>query len=341
MRRLRYETRLLLLALGVGLPGVAAALPLLWLGPWGRTSQVVVTAVLLAAWGGLAWVLRERVAYTLRTVANLLEALRREDFAIRARRGPPGDALDAVFRELNDLAETLKTQRLGALEASALLRRVMASIDVAVFAFDPGLPTAAGAGELCCATSRRLTPAAPSWGSRRPSTGRPPDPSALPRLLGTWGVRRSLLRRKGCAVATVVADLRTRCARKEPSLAAADRVLGHELNNSLAPIKSMAATLQRILERRPPPDDRDEDLARGLAVIEQRAASLSRFLAGYSRLAQLPPPRLERTSLAELCGRAAALETGAGGGGAGPRGAGGGGPRAARGTAHQPGARRR
>jgi two-component system, NtrC family, nitrogen regulation sensor histidine kinase NtrY len=120
VRRLRYENRLLLLALGAGAPGLAAALGMLWIGPWTRTSQVVLTVLLLATWGGLSWLLRERVAYTLRTVANLLEALRREDFAIRARRGPAGDALDAVFRELNDLAETLKSQRLGALEASAL-----------------------------------------------------------------------------------------------------------------------------------------------------------------------------------------------------------------------------
>ena len=83
MRRPRYENRLLLFALGAGAPGVVVALVLLWVGPWSRTSQIVVTAILLAAWGGLAWLVRERVAYTLRTVANLLEALRREDFAIR------------------------------------------------------------------------------------------------------------------------------------------------------------------------------------------------------------------------------------------------------------------
>src|SRR5688572_5701829 len=136
MRRLRYENRLLLLALATGLPAAAVALALLWFGPYTRLSQVSASAVLLAAWGGLAWLLRERVSYTLRTVANLLEALRREDFSIRARRSRPADALDVVFRELNELAETLKAQRLGALEASALLRKVMASIEVAVFAFD-------------------------------------------------------------------------------------------------------------------------------------------------------------------------------------------------------------
>jgi signal transduction histidine kinase len=317
MRRLRYENRLLLLALGVGAPGLVAALVLLWIGPWGRTSQVVLSVMLLAAWGGLAWLLRERVAYTLRTVANLLEALRREDFAIRARRGPPGDALDAVFRELNDLAETLKTQRLGALEASALLRRVMASIDVSVFAFDPEgkLRLVNRAGELLLAQPSRRLLGRPAGELGLGDALEGPTNQTLERLFpggwGTWGVRRSVFREEGLPHRLlVVADL-SHALREEERKAwqRLIRVLGHELNNSLAPIKSMAATLVRILERRPPPEDRDEDLARGLTVIEQRAASLSRFLAGYSRLAQLPPPRLERVGLAELCARAAALET--------------------------------
>ena len=317
VRRPRYENRLLLLALAVGLPGVAATLVLLWLGSWSTSTRLFLVATLLAAWAGLAWLLRERVSYTLRTVANLLEALRREDFSIRARRGRPGDALDGVVRELNDLAETLKTQRLGALEASALLRRVMASIDVAVFAFDPDsrLRLVNRAGELLLAQpSRRLLgrPAAElGLGEALEGPANQTFEHLFPGGWGTWGVRRSVFREEGLPHRLlVVADL-SHALREEERKAwqRLIRVLGHELNNSLAPIKSMATTLQRILERRPPPADRDEDLARGLAVIEQRSAGLSRFLAGYSRLAQLPPPRLERVGLAELCARAATLET--------------------------------
>ncbi|HXT19737.1 MAG TPA: PAS domain-containing protein, partial [Thermoanaerobaculia bacterium] len=214
MRRLRYENRLFLFALGVGLPGVAAALLFLWTGPFTLGSQVATSALLVGAWVTAAWVLRERVAYTLRTVANLLEALRREDFAIRARRGPAGDALDAVFRELNDLAETLKTQRLGALEASALLRRVMASIDVAVFAFDPQgkLRLANRAGELLLAQpARRLIgrPAA-ELGLGEALEGAPNQTfeRLFPGGWGTWGVRRSVFREEGLPHRLlVVADL--------------------------------------------------------------------------------------------------------------------------------------
>jgi signal transduction histidine kinase len=315
--RLGHDSRLLLLALAAGLPGVAVSLALLWMGPWRTGWQVGGSVALVLAWMGLAWLVRERVAYTLRTVANLLEALRREDFSIRARRGRPGDALDAVLRELNDLAEVLKSQRLGALEASALVRKVMASIDVAVFAFDPEqqLRLVNRAGELLLAQpARRLVGrSAEELGIAGLLAGAPYQ--TLDRLFpggwGTWGVRRSAFREGGRPhLLLVVADL-SHALREEERKAwqRLIRVLGHELNNSLAPIKSMASTLRRILERRPPPPDRDEDLARGLQVIEERAGSLSRFLAAYSRLAQLPPPRLEPISVGELCARVAALET--------------------------------
>ena len=315
--RLGHDSRLLLLALAAGVPGVATALVLLWAGPWRNGWQVGGSFALVLAWVGLAWLVRERVAYTLRTVANLLEALRREDFSIRARRGRPGDALDAVLRELNDLAEVLKSQRLGALEASALVRKVMASIEVAVFAFDhqQNLRLVNRAGEMLLAQpARRLVGrSAEELGIAGLLGGAPYQ--TLDRLFpggwGTWGVRRSAFREGGRPHQLLVVSDLSHALREEERKAwqRLIRVLGHELNNSLAPIKSMASTLRRILERQPPPEDRDTDLARGLQVIEDRAGSLSRFLAAYSRLAQLPPPRLEPLSVGELCARVAALET--------------------------------
>ena len=70
------------------------------------------------------------------------------------------------------------------------------------------------------------------------------------------------------------------------------RVLGHEINNSLAPIRSIAGNLQQTLQA---PDgeraaDWQEDLRRGLAVIERRSEALGRFMTSYARLARLPPP---------------------------------------------------
>jgi nitrogen fixation/metabolism regulation signal transduction histidine kinase len=87
------------------------------------------------------------------------------------------------------------------------------------------------------------------------------------------------------------------------------RVLGHEMNNSLAPIKSIAGSLETLLRRQPPPPDWQDDARSGLNVIATRAESLSRFMQAYARLARLPPPQKEPLNLEELVRRIANLET--------------------------------
>jgi nitrogen fixation/metabolism regulation signal transduction histidine kinase len=87
------------------------------------------------------------------------------------------------------------------------------------------------------------------------------------------------------------------------------RVIGHEMNNSLAPIKSIAGSLETLIRKDPPPPDWREDARSGLNVIATRADSLSRFMQAYARLARLPPPQKERIDLGELVRRVAALET--------------------------------
>jgi signal transduction histidine kinase len=87
------------------------------------------------------------------------------------------------------------------------------------------------------------------------------------------------------------------------------RVLGHELNNSLAPIKSIAGSLTAILKRGQRAPDWEDDMRSGLEIIETRADGLSRFMQAYARLAKLPAPSLAPTDVASIIHRAAALET--------------------------------
>jgi signal transduction histidine kinase len=87
------------------------------------------------------------------------------------------------------------------------------------------------------------------------------------------------------------------------------RVLGHEINNSLAPIKSVAGSLSQLVGRKPRPADADDDLTRGLQVIEGRAEGLSRFLASYAQLARLPAPKRRPLAVEEWVRRVVALET--------------------------------
>src|SRR5437899_13094164 len=128
--RLRFDQRILLLALAAGLPAALVALVLLWTGPYTPKVQWTLTVFIVGVWTGCSFSVRHRVVLPLQTLSNLLAALRESDFSIRARKAsgrgaPHDDPLGAVMLEVNELASTLHDQRLGALEASALLRTVM------------------------------------------------------------------------------------------------------------------------------------------------------------------------------------------------------------------------
>src|SRR5688500_4547658 len=136
-RRLRLDQQIFLLALGAGFPGALTALWILWTEPYTPKVQWTLSVIILSTLFGLAASVRTRVVVPLQTLSNLLAALREDDFSIRGRTANPDDPLGAALIEINALAETLHEQRLGAVEATALLRTVMEQIDVAVFAFDP------------------------------------------------------------------------------------------------------------------------------------------------------------------------------------------------------------
>src|SRR5689334_6359206 len=133
---LTHETRILAMAVAAGLPGAAVSLLLLWFGDFTPKVQWTLTLVIVSLWWGFAFALRERVVYPLQTLSNLLAALREGDFSVRGRADRQDDALGEVMREVNTLGGTLREQRLGALEATTLLRSVMKEVDVAIFAFD-------------------------------------------------------------------------------------------------------------------------------------------------------------------------------------------------------------
>ncbi|HYM66961.1 MAG TPA: PAS domain-containing sensor histidine kinase, partial [Patescibacteria group bacterium] len=119
-----------------GAPAVLALVLLLWLGSYDDKTRWTLILLTGGAWLAFAVAARERVIRPIQTIANMIAGLREDDFSIRARGARAEDDLGLAFLELNTLGETLRQQRLGAEEAGALLRRVMAEIDVAVFAFD-------------------------------------------------------------------------------------------------------------------------------------------------------------------------------------------------------------
>jgi two-component system, NtrC family, nitrogen regulation sensor histidine kinase NtrY len=315
-RTLRYQRLVLGLAVLAIVPGAAATLVLLWTGNhapgirWGVSVAVLVTSSILA------WLLHDRAVRPLQTVANLLHGLRQGDFSTRGVGAREDDALGLVITEVNSLATMLREQRIGALEATALLRTVMSEIDVAVFAFDQEerlrLVNRAGEQLLARPAARVLGLSAtelslePLLRSDGPSTLE----YAFPGGSGRWDVRRGRFRQGGTPhELLVVADL-SRALREEERQVwqRLIRVLSHEINNSLAPIQSIAGSLADLVRTDQRPDDWEEDVRQGLEVVQGRSAALARFMASYARLARLPPPSPQPLAVREWVRRIAGLE---------------------------------
>jgi len=315
-RRLKYEQRIRLWLMALALPTIACAATLAWL----QSASILIaisTAILLSTLLAIVSAyFFEQLIRPLQTLANVVSALREDDFSFRARGARRGDALGDLALEINALAGTLQSQRVSARDALTLVERVIHSMQSPVIAFD-------GAGYL-----RLLNPAAEQAFHlhRHRSLGLPLADLDLAPLLnaedqavfigaqqdttpGRWSVRRTTFRLHGLPhTLLVLADV-TAALREEERLAwqRLIRVLSHEINNSLTPIKSIAGSLRGRL-----PDASttlDDDLQRGLTVIEERAASLNRFLQAYQQLSHLPMPRLRAIEVGPLLEHIRHLET--------------------------------
>jgi two-component system nitrogen regulation sensor histidine kinase NtrY len=315
--RLLYERRISLFSLFVALPGMLLSGIFIWLQAWSLESRFALTFVELFVWWLLAMALHEQTTRPLQTLANVIAALREEDYSFRARGAAVDDALGELSLEVNALADLLAEQRIRAIEATALLRRVVEEIEVPLFTFDPDqvlrLANSAGERLLQQPSVRLLGRTAKEIGldsclSVESGTLVPlhfHGPSAR------WLVRRGSFRQKGVPHTLIVLSDVSRALREEERDAwqRLIRVLGHELNNSLTPIKSIAGSLNAQLSQTVLDADARQDFQRGLAIIGTRADSLNRFLQAYRQLAQMPPPVFRKTALHPIVERVAGLET--------------------------------
>ena len=311
-RRISHENRIFVYALAAGLPAVVATV---WLAlACGLSSKSFWTLLLGigSCWLGFSLALRGAVIRPLQTLSNMQAALREGDFSIRARGARFGDSLGELMYELNSLSEALREQRLGELEATALLSKVMAEIDVAIFAFDTDqclrLVNRSGERLVDQTNERALGRTAEDLELADYLGGDPVrtvERSFPGGPTGRWGIRRSTFRQGGVPHQLLVISDLSRALREEERQAwqRIVRVLGHELNNSLAPIKSIAQSLEEALRHDSRAPDWEEDVRRGLKVIGDRSEALTRFMKDYARLARLPRPHLQALQLDQLVQR--------------------------------------
>jgi len=315
--RLLFEKRIAVFAILAALPGITFGTVLIWTHDWSRDTKISLTVLEFFLWLVLTLALLDQIVRPLQTLTNVVGALREEDYSFRARGAVPNDALGELALEINSLADILTEQRVQTIEATALLRRVVEEIDAPLFTFDPDhvlrLMNAAGERLLQQPAARLLGKTAGELELNACFEAANETLVALPYSApnARWMVRKRSFRQNGVPHTLIVLSDVSRALREEERSAWQKliRVLGHELNNSLAPIISIAGSLSSRLPLEELPDAQNADFQRGLNIIESRTASLHRFLQSYRRLAQMPSPTLQPTDLRPLIERVAALET--------------------------------
>src|SRR5436305_2388760 len=314
-QRAPFERRVARLSALLVAPGLVVSGILVWLQPWSLESKLLLIGAESLACLLIGTALLEHIIRPLQTLANVVGALGEDDYSYRARLAMPNDALGELSLGVHALADLLATHRTGAMEATALFQRVVEEVDIPIFAFDPNekLRLVNSAGQKLLQRS-----SAQLFGCNALDLGLQASISCPNETLvqlhfqsdARWFVRRSSFRQQGVPHTLVVLSDVSRALREEERRAwqRLIRVMGHELNNSLAPIKSIAGSLNARLSGIDLGTEEREDFERGLGIIESRAASLNRFLQAYRQLAQMPPPALKKCSVSAVARRITAME---------------------------------
>lgn len=314
---MRFERNILLYALLSGLTGTVVALIFVWTSGLSNNSQITLTLLLVFTWLGFAFSTRAKVVYPLRTLTNLLEALRERDFSMRIRGASHEDALGELIFEVNALAQALQDQRFNAMETTALLRKILAEIDVALFGFDHDdrliLINDSGSQLFNEPEDKILGCHIFELGLEdclTLSTPRIMD-LTLPGGKRRWELRRATYRERGQVNHLVFLSDMTQTLHEEERQAwkRLIQILRHEINNSLTPIQSVAQSLQSVLKQENRTTGWEADIGEGLTIIAERSEVLGRFIASYSKLTRLPDPTFEDMELTTWIHHVAALET--------------------------------
>lgn len=314
---LPFERRLLVTVFLTGAFGAVLSLFLLWTNSYSLNHKIEATVVLFILWLGPTFLVYERTVNSLRTLSSVISALEEEDFSFRATQTVAGDALGDLAIEINNLARALEEERFGALETANLFRAVMAEAGAVIFAFSSErrlrLLNRAAATLLGYDEAFLLHHTAQELGIDDLLDGQNAE-TVTRSFLGVerrWLVRRSHFRLYGVRHLLLVMSEASEALRAEEQGAWKKivRVLGHEINNSLGPIKSIADTLALTSTRLELPDPFNQNLQRGLEIIAKRSDSLNRFLQNYTKFTKLPNPNPRVVNLKTILTEAIAMES--------------------------------
>jgi nitrogen fixation/metabolism regulation signal transduction histidine kinase len=298
----------------LALPSLAAGVVLVWKQQMTATSATMVGVCLLIYLALAAAALIESFVRPLQTLSNVVSSLREGDYSFRARGAGTQDAFAELAAEVNALADLLQRQRVRSLEATALLARILEVMHAPLFAFDREnllqLVNSAGTRLLGLPYARCFGRSAGELGLAALLEAADQSIHSFGDKPTRWLLRRATFRQYGVPHTLLLLDDVSVPLQEEEQAAwkRLVRVLGHELSNSLAPIKSIAGSLLARVNRLGGDEGDLHDFRRGLAVVESRADSLHRFVQSYRLLAQLPPPHRKTVLLGPLLERVVLLE---------------------------------
>ncbi|HKF49886.1 MAG TPA: ATP-binding protein [Terracidiphilus sp.] len=298
----------------LSLPGLVFAAILLYREKIGTAPGLLIACCLFLYLLLMAAALIESLVRPLQTLSNVVASLREGDYSFRARGAGSRDSLGELATEVNALADLLQRQRVRSLEATALLARILEVMLAPLFAFDREnvLQLVNNAG-----TQLLNRPYARCFGHSAAELGlaellQSPDQSihSFKSTSTRWLLRKTTFRQEGIPhTLLLLADVSLPLQEEEQAAwKRLIRVLGHELSNSLAPIKSIAGSLLARVDAMEGEEELLRDFRRGLGVVESRADALHRFVQSYRLLAQLPPPHLKAVALGPLLEQIVLLE---------------------------------
>jgi nitrogen fixation/metabolism regulation signal transduction histidine kinase len=200
-------------------------------------------------------------------------------------------------------------------EAYRLLDKTIAHINVAIFAFDANnkvkLVNPAAGRLFSCEFQQLFGQSSTNLLLNDFLTGEQSQliEHTFPGGSGRWQIRLDSYRDKGIQGKLLfITDLKT-VLREEELKAWKNliKVISHEVNNSLYPISSMSQTLNTLVNRKTLAEDWQEDISEGLAVISERANSLTDFIKRYAKVAKLPEPNKQLFTMSQLLAHTAII----------------------------------
>ena len=311
IQRIRFRKRVTRYALLMLAPPVMVVFTLLLAGDF--SLKVWVTALAFISTTSFVYFrwLMHSVFRPVQSASNLVSAIREGDFSMQSRPSSTQDALGELYHEINLMIDDLKRQNQRAVESRILLNGIMEHSDVAIMAFDSHqritLSNRAGCELLNSDAGDCIGKTAADFdiGIVLQIDEAMPFHHTFPAVSGRWTVRRKEFRENGVPHSLVLVQDLSKSLREEERMAwkRLIRVMGHELNNSLAPIKSISGTLNTLIQKESISGELKEDLEEGLQVIQKRADALSRFVSDYSKIAKLPAPSKTHFNLNSLISR--------------------------------------